>query len=247
MAPFHLFSLLFKQFAVWGVNSKYIASASVHGHALLDRALYLPKAWTDAREHCAHAGVPAAQRLATQPPLAQQRLQRAFEAGVPAAWVTGESVYGDARRRRVGLAEQAHASVMAVSGQEDVWRAGRQHQGKSCLAALATEGWDRLRAGDGAQGPRWYAWRWLPLAAPWPPDWRRWLLVGRRRSEPTALTASGVFAPQETALAHVVRVAGSRWTVARCGAEAKGESGCEHEEGRSWTGWYRQSTLAREA
>jgi SRSO17 transposase len=56
-----------------------------------------------------------------------------------------------------------------------------------------------------------------------------------------------VLAPQETALAHVVRVAGSRWTVARCGAEAKGESGGAHEEGRSWTGWYRQSTLARGA
>jgi SRSO17 transposase len=222
----------------------FLAYASVHGHALLDRALYLPKAWTDDRERCAHARVPAEQRCATKPPLAHQLLQRAFEAGVPAAWVTGDSVYGDDRRLRVWWEEQDHAYVMAVSGKEYVWRAGRQHQVKSILAALVTEGWDRLSAGDGAKGPRWYDWMWRPLAAPWQPDWRRWLLVRRSLSDPTELTAYVVFAPQETALANVVRVAGSRWTVERCCEEAKGEVGLAHYEVRSWTGWYRHSTLA---
>jgi SRSO17 transposase len=70
----------------------FLAYASVHGHALLDRALYLPKAWADDRERCEHAGVPAEQRFATKPQRAQQLLQRAFDAGVPAAWVTGDSV-----------------------------------------------------------------------------------------------------------------------------------------------------------
>jgi SRSO17 transposase len=222
----------------------FLAYASVHGHVLLDRALYLPQAWTDDRACCAHAGVPAEQRFATKPQLARQLLQRAFEAGVPAAWVTGESVYGDDRRLRVWLEEQDHAYVMAVSGKAYVWRAGRQHQVKSILAALATEGWDRLSAGAGAKGPRWYDWRWLPLAKPWQPDWRRWLLVRRSLSDPTELTAYVVFAPQETALANVVRVAGSRWTVERSFEEAKGEVGLDHYEVRSWTGWYRHITLA---
>jgi SRSO17 transposase len=222
----------------------FLAYASVHGHALLDRALYLPKAWTDDWERCKHAGVPAEQRFATKPQLARHMLQRAFDAGVPATWVTGDSVYGDDRRLRVWLEEQEHAYVMAVSGKEYVWRAGRQHQVKSLLAALVTEGWDRLSAGDGAKGPRWYDWLWLPLAAPWQPDWRRWLLVRRSLSEPTELTAYVVFAPQERALANVVRVAGSRWTVERCFEEAKGEVGLDHYEVRSWTGWYRHITLA---
>jgi SRSO17 transposase len=222
----------------------FLAYASVHGHALLDRALHLPKAWTDDRARCAHAGVPAEQLFATKPQLARQMLQRAFDAGVPAAWVTGDSVYGDDRRLRVWLEEQDQAYVMAVSGKEYVWRAGRQHQVKSILAALGTEGWTRLSAGDGAKGLRWYDWMWLPLAAPWQPTWRRWLLVRRSLSDPMERTAYVVFAPHATPLATVVQVAGSRWTIEQCFEEVKGEVGLDHYEVRSWTGWYRHITLA---
>jgi SRSO17 transposase len=222
----------------------FLAYASVHGHALLDRALYLPQVWTDDRARCAHAGVPAEQRFATKPHLARHMLQRAFEAGVPARWVTGDSVYGDDRRLRVWLEEQDHAYVLAVSGKEYVWRAGRQHQVKSVLAALGTEGWERLSAGAGAKGPRWYDWLWLPLAAPWQSDWRRWLLVRRSLSTPADLTAYVVFAPCATTLATVVQVAGSRWTIERSFEEAKGAVGLDHYEVRSWPGWYRHITLA---
>jgi hypothetical protein len=133
---------------------------------------------------------------------------------------------------------------MAVSGKEYVWRAGRQHQVKTLLAALEAEGWCRLSAGDGSKGPRWYDWCWLPLARPLLAAWRRWLLVRRSVSDPTELTAYVVFAPEATALATVVQVAGSRWTVERCFEEAKGEVGLDHYEVRSWTGWYRHITLA---
>jgi SRSO17 transposase len=173
----------------------FLTYASAHGHALLDRALYLPQAWTDDRERCEHAGVPDEQLFTTKPQMARQMLKRAFDAQVPATWVTGDSVYGDDRRLRVWLEEQNRAYVMAVSGKEYVWRAGRQHQVKSLLAALETEGWCRLSAGDGAKGPRRYDWMWLSLAAPWQPAWRRWLLVRRSLSDPRALTAYVVFAP----------------------------------------------------
>jgi SRSO17 transposase len=86
-----------------------LAYASGPGHAWLDRALSLPHVWTDDRARCQHAGGPAEQRCAPKPQLARHRLQRAFEARGPAPWVTGESVYGDDRRRRVGWAEQDHA------------------------------------------------------------------------------------------------------------------------------------------
>jgi SRSO17 transposase len=222
----------------------FLTYASPEGHLLLDRELYLPKEWTNDEARCQRAGIPAERTFATKPQMAQQMLKRAFDKGVPAAWVTGDSVYGDNRSLRLWLEADHRAHVLAVSGKEYVWCAGRQHPVKTLVAALGAEGWGRLSAGAGAKGPRWYDWCWLPLATPLLPAWRRWLLVRRSVSDPTELTAYVVFAPEATALATVVPVAGSRWTVERCFEEAKGEVGLDQYEVRSWRGWYRHVTLA---
>jgi SRSO17 transposase len=126
---------------------------------------------------------------------------------------------------------------LAVSGQAYVGRAGRQQQVQPILAALAAEGWRRVSAGDGAKGPRWYDWTWLPLAAPLQLHWRRGRLVRRRLRAPTELTAYVGFAPHGTVWETVGQVAGSRGTVEQCFEEAKGEVGLDQYEGRSWTGW----------
>jgi SRSO17 transposase len=222
----------------------FLGYASPLGHALLDRELYLPEEWTGDRERCRQAGIPDERRFATKPQLAQQLLARTLAAGVPARWVTGDSVYGNDRRLRMWLEAQPQAYVVAVSGQEYVWLDWRQRQVKTILAALPEEGWTRLSAGDGSKGPRWYDWRWLPLADPADPAWRRWLLVRRSLSTPTELTAYVVFATQATTLAEVVRVAGTRWTIESGFEAAKSEVGLDHYEVRSWTGWYRHITLA---
>jgi SRSO17 transposase len=222
----------------------FLTYAGPQGHVMLDRELYLPKEWTNDEARCKGAGMPAERLFATKPQLAQQMLQRAFDAGVPAAWVAGDSVYGDNRSLRLWLEEHSHAYVLAVSGKEYVGRAGRQWQVKTLLAMLEEENWCRLRAGDGTKGPRWYDWRWLPLSTPLHPHWRRWLLVRRSLSDPTERTAYIVCAPAGTALDTVVQVAGRRWTVEQCFEEAKGEVGLDQYEVRSWTGWYRHITLA---
>jgi SRSO17 transposase len=222
----------------------FLGYASQLGHALLDRELYLPEEWTDGRERCRRAGIPDERRFATKPQLARQLLARAFAAGAPAKWVTGDSVYGDDRRLRMWLEAQPQAYVLAVSGKEYVWVSWQQRQVKTILAALPEDGWTRLSAGDGAKGPRWYDWRWLPLADPVASRWRRWLLVRRSVSDPTELRAYMVFAPQETTLEEVVRVAGARWVIEQLFEAAKGEVGLDHYEVRSWTGWYRHITLA---
>jgi SRSO17 transposase len=95
-----------------------------------------------------------------------------------------------------------------------------------------------------SKDPAWYDWRWLSLAEPLEPGWCRWLLVRRSVSAPTALAAYVVYAPQDTTLEEVVRVAGMRWTIEICFEAAKGEVGLDHYEVRSWTGWYRHITLA---
>jgi SRSO17 transposase len=222
----------------------FVGYASRMGHALLDRALYLPKEWADDPARCRQAGIPAERRFATKPQLAQQMLQRALAAGVPARWVTGDSVYGDDRRLRMWLEGQPQAYVLAVSGKEYVWLGWEQRRVNTLLAGLPIDGWTRLSAGEGAKGPRWYDWRWLPLADPVHPAWRRWLLVRRSVSAPQERQAYVVFAPQDTTLEAVVRVAGTRWVIEQLFEAAKGEVGLDHYEVRSRTGWYRHITLA---
>lgn len=222
----------------------FVAYASARGHALLDRELYVPKEWANDPQRCARAGIPADRGFATKPQLARQMLERTFAAGVPAAWVTGDSVYGDDRRLRVWLERQEQAYVLAVSGKEYVWLGWQQRQVKTLLADLPAEGWRRLSGGAGAKGPRLYDCYWLPLADPMQAQWRRWLLVRRSLSDPTELTAYVVFAPHQTAIDTAVAVAGSRWTIERCFEATKGEVGLDQYEVRSWTGWYRHITLA---
>src|SRR4051812_20928071 len=80
----------------------FLPYASRSGQALIDRALYLPKCWTDDPERCRKAGIPKEVAFATKPEIARTMLKRAFGAGVPCAWVTGDSIYGgDSRLRRL--------------------------------------------------------------------------------------------------------------------------------------------------
>ena len=72
----------------------FAAYASRHGHAFIDRALYLPKAWTDDPARLAAAHVSDGTGFATKPALAIRMIERAITAGVPFRWVAADSVYG---------------------------------------------------------------------------------------------------------------------------------------------------------
>lgn len=222
----------------------FLAYASIHGHTLIDRELYLPKEWIDDRERCGRVGIPDEQAFATKPVLALQMLQRTFEAGIKLAWVTGDSIYGDDRALRQWLESRHQPYVLAVSGKEALWLEAHQRQVKSILAELPADGWETLSAGAGSKGPRWYDWRRLELSEPPERGWKRWLLVRRSISDPSELTGYIALARSGTSLAELVRVAGTRWTVEESIECAKGEVGLDHYEVRSWTGWYRHITLA---
>jgi SRSO17 transposase len=226
----------------------FLAYASPTGVAFLDRALYLPEEWTDDPARCRQAGIPDTVGFATKPQLAQAMLARARVAGVPAAWVTADSVYGDDRSLRVWLEAQEQAYVLAVSGKEYVtldatWTQRRVSTLLQELTELPADQWQRLSAGDGAKGPRWSDWYRLPLVPPLQEGYDRWCLVRRSLSDPKDLQAYVVFAPEGTELADLVRVAGRRWTIEVAFEAAKGEVGLDQYEVRSWTGWQRHMTL----
>lgn len=65
-----------------GVFASYV---SRHGHAFIDRALYLPKTWTDDPGRMAKAHIPEGTRFATKPVIARTMIERAIAANVPFA------------------------------------------------------------------------------------------------------------------------------------------------------------------
>src|SRR5450830_149143 len=74
-----------------GVFAAYV---SRHGHAFIDRALYLPKNWTDDPTRLKAAHVPGEIGFATKPKLATRMIARAIAASVPFKWVAADTVYG---------------------------------------------------------------------------------------------------------------------------------------------------------
>ncbi|MBI3326438.1 MAG: IS701 family transposase [Nitrospinae bacterium] len=226
----------------------FLAYASATGRTFIDRELYLPQSWVEDVERRREAGVPDEVAFATKPQLGQRMLARAVTAGVRVAWVTGDEVYGSDPDLRRWLETQGQPYVLAVRANERVWISPgarvRQGTAATVAATLVRREWQRLSAGDGAKGPRLYDWALTLLVGPVDPAWGRWLLVRRSLSDPTDLAYYVVWGPVGTPLAEMVRAAGTRWAIEESFETTKGEVGLDHDEVRSWTGWYRHITLA---
>jgi len=222
----------------------FLAYAGGAGRAFLDRELYLPKDWAadDARRR--EAGVPTDAAFATKPRLARRMLERAFVAGVPAAWVAGDAVYGDASDLRRWLEARNAAYVLAVSCSHMLWQAGQQQRAADLIAAVPSAAWVTLSAGAGSQGERLYDWTWIRLPYASPAGLAQWLLARRSLSDPTEVAYYRACGPSDTALAALVRVAGARWAIEENFEDAKGMVGLDQYEVRKWDAWYRHVTLA---
>ena len=223
----------------------FLLYASPKGAAFIDRELYLPSEWTEDPVRCREAGIPGAVGFATKGALAQRMLARAFAAGMRAAWVVGDTIYG-ADELRTWLEGQQQPYVLAVAETHPVWVAGQAQPVGLVAALLPDEAWVPLSAGEGSQGPRLYSWAWLEVDAE--PrargGGRSWILIRRSLSEPSKRAYYRVWGPPQTTLADLVCIAGQRWRIEAGLEEAKGEVGLDQYEVRTWTGWYRHITLA---
>ena len=217
----------------------FLGYASRHGRALIDRALYLPKTWAEDKARRAEARIPDEVVFATKPKQGLDMLERARKANVPFAWVTGDSVYGADHAIRRWCEQYRRGYVLTVtSGQ----RLGLRPV-TDWIEDLPARAWQRLSAGDGAKGPRLYDWTLVPYNGA-AQGFRCALLVRRRLGDAEDLTFYLTHAPEGTALADLVRVAGTRWTIESLFEQAKGETGLDQYEVRSWVGWHRHITLS---
>jgi hypothetical protein len=189
----------------------FLSWQTVKGHALIDRALYLPQEWTDEPERCRTAGIPEDVTFATKPELARRLVERALEAGAKPAWVVADSVYGADSKLRFFLEAREQPYVLAVTSNQSVWVELTQHRVKTLAAQVPAEAWTRIAVGAGAKGPRRFEWAAVPINHPYDPRrWQRWVLLRRSCSDPQDLAFYLAFGPAGTALPALARAAGRR-------------------------------------
>jgi SRSO17 transposase len=233
-----------------GVFATYV---SRHGHAFVDRALYLPKGWTDDPARLKTTSVPSDVIFATKPRLAARMIERAIATAVPFRWVAGDTVYGvgdierDLRRSGKGYVLGVDASHVFRS-----WGKARVIAGTAAeiAKALGAPDWQRLSAGSGTKGPRLHDWCYLELADLGAEEfndenhglWTRGLLI-RRNIADGDLAYFTTWCPMGTPIGTLVSVEGCRWAIEDSFETAKNEFGLDHNETRSWHGWHRHVSL----
>jgi len=221
----------------------YLTYATGKGHALVDRALYLPKCWTEDRQRREPAGVPDDVEFTTKPTLAREMIARALDAGVHAGWVAGDEVYGadpglrgELERRRVGY-------VLAVACSHPVRTTALSLRADAIAASLPTHAWQRLSAGQGCKGPRFYDWAWVSIDADAEHAGQQWLLI-RRNTSTGELAYFRCYTPEPVPLMTLVQMAGRRWTEEESFQASKGLAGLDQHQVRHWISWQRWTMLA---
>ena len=134
------------------------------------------------------------------------------------------------QRNRRGLQRDGHRSGGS-------FRAGE-------LAALVPAGaWERLSCADGSKGPRLYDWALIETADP-----GHWLLARRslRPGEKGQLELAffRCWSPRPPTLPELAAMAGARWGIEDCFAEAKNETGLDQYQVRKYQAWHRHVILS---
>jgi SRSO17 transposase len=219
-----------------------------NARALVDCALYLPVSWTGDPQRCAAAGVPADIGFATKPQLALRMIEEALDAGVQASFVTGDEVYGNDPLLRARLRERGIGYVLAVRCDTALQRWDHPRHtitAKKLAEHLPEHVWGRYLAGFGSKGPRYYDWTRVKIVeteTDGSAHGHHWLLF--RRNPTTGETAYyRAWTPTATALPTLARAAGLRWPIESCFQLAKGQTGLDQHQVRTWTSWRRYTTL----
>jgi SRSO17 transposase len=216
--------------------------ATDRGHAFIDRALYLPRSWTDDQQRCAAAGVPAGTPFATKPHLAARMIAAAVDAGIPAGWVAADEVYGNDPALRSMLEGRGVGYVLAVARDHRVRTHAGTRRAVDLPVTLPASVWQTHSAGKGSKGHRWYAWALIHIDETDLPGQHRLLI--RRNLRTGELAFYRCWSPIQVSLAAFVRVAGMRWRIEENIQAGKGLAALDEHQVRTWTSWHRWTVLA---
>ena len=166
---------------------------------------------------------------------------RALDAGVEVQWVTGDEVYGQSPHLRAELEARQVGYVLAVASSHRVRTGAGVCRADQVIFSVTRASWQRLPAGRGAKGHRYYDWAFVEIDRDRPG--RHWLLI-RRHRRTSELAFFRCYAPVPVPLAVLVMVAGRRWSIEESFQTGKGLTGLDEHQVRRWRSWYRWTTLA---
>src|ERR671916_2233542 len=136
----------------------FLAYASEKGAAFIDRALYLPRAWTGDPVRRVEAGIPEELVFRNKVELAEGMLERAFEADVPARWVVADSFYGRSHAFRAWLEERGRPYAVMVPKTNAVPLGGRKKKIERHVERLPRDAFSEVRPARDTDGRR--PWEW---------------------------------------------------------------------------------------
>ena len=171
-------------------------------------------------------------------------LARTLQAGVPFAWFTADEVYGQAKWLQAWLEEHDVCYVMAIRRSDTLTTAVGERRADALIAAASPRSWQKISAGAGARGPREYHWARIPVRPGWRPGRGYWLLARRSLTDPGEISYYACYGPRRCSTADLAWAAGSRWHIEECFQQAKGETGLDHYQVRSWRAWHAHITLS---
>jgi SRSO17 transposase len=220
--------------------------ASATGHALIDRALYLPRDWADDDERRELTGVPDTLAFATKPQLAAAMLARARGQGWAARWVAGDEVYGG-RELRARIRTLDYGYVLAVPASHRVDTPAGRFAATALISRLPRRAWQRLRTGHGSKGDRHYDWAMISIDADdTPPDHQpgHSVLLVRRHRYTGELSFYHCHSTTAATLADLVAVVCTRWRVEEDIRAGKALTGLDQGQVTCWNSWMRWSLIS---
>ncbi|MFE8950734.1 transposase [Streptomyces sp. NPDC007856] len=224
----------------------HLTYAGERGHAIIDRALYLPAAWAEDEERRLLTHVPDEVEFATNSQLPAAMLERVRTLDIAVRWLAGDEVYGgrDLRRqaRRLGF-----DYALAVGADHRTTTSAGSFTVTQLADRVPKKAWARMRTGHGLKGDRHFDWALVEVQADDTPDGHEdghAYLVIRRHRYTGERSFYRCHSTTPVTLAARIDVITRRWKVEEDFQLAKGACGLDEGQTTCWNSWMRWTLIS---